>query len=63
LTGKLAGPLILSTTIVAILALIFLLLGVLGETVAVLAVAWIILFALLANADKILPKVRGPKRR
>jgi len=63
MTGKLAGPLILSAMIVAALAVIFLLLGILGDTVALLAVIWIVLFALLANVDKITLKARGPKRR
>ncbi|UCE49931.1 MAG: hypothetical protein JSW47_07200 [Phycisphaerales bacterium] len=63
LTGKLAGPFILSTMIIAALAVILLLLGILFDAVALLAVVWIILFALFANADKIILKARRPKRR
>ena len=63
LTGKLAGPFILSAMIIAALAVIFLLLGILFDAVAVLAVVWIVLFALLANADKVMLKARRPKRR
>ena len=63
LTGKLAGPFILSTMIIAALAVIFLLFGILFDVVAVLAVVWIVLFASLANADKIMLKARRPKRR
>ena len=63
LTGKLAGPFILSTMIVLALAVILLLLGYLGDAVALLAVVWIVVFTLLANADKIMLKARPPKRR
>lgn len=63
LTGKLAGPFILSIMIVAALALIFLLLGILMDTVALLAVVGFVSFALLANLDRIKLKSRRQKRR
>jgi hypothetical protein len=63
LSSKLAGPFILSAMIVAALVVVFLLFGILFDAVALLAVLWIVLFALLANADKIMLKSRRPKRR
>ena len=63
MTGKLAGPLILSFTATGVLAIVLLLLGILWDTVAVLPVAWIAIFALAANAEKIKLKAKGPKRR
>ncbi len=63
MTGKLAGPFILSTMIAAALAVILLLLRILGDAVALLPVAWIVLFALLANVDRIKLKAWRPNRR
>lgn len=63
MTGKLAGPFIFSAMIVAALAVILLLLGYLGDAVALLFVVWIVLFALLANAEKIKLKAKDPERR
>ncbi len=63
LTGKLAGPFILSTMIVAAIAAILFFLGCLGDAVALLAVIWIAVFTILANVDKIMLKARPPKRR
>jgi len=63
MTGKLAGPFLLSVMAVGVLALVLLLLGILWDAVALLAVAWIAVFAVAANAEKIKLKVKGPKRR
>ena len=63
MTGKLAGPFILSFTATGVLAIVLLLLGILWDTVAVLPVAWIAIFALAANAEKIKLKAKSPKRR
>ncbi|MHC4560872.1 MAG: hypothetical protein ACYS80_26620 [Planctomycetota bacterium] len=56
MTGKLAGPFLCSIGIVAVLAVIFLFLGILSAIVALLFVIWLVLFALLANAEKITQK-------
>lgn len=63
MTCRLAGPFILSTMIVAALVVILLLLRVLGDAVALLAVVWIVLFAVLANLDRIRLKAGRPKGR
>jgi len=60
MTVKLAGPFLLSTIVIAVLALIFLLAGVLTDAVAFLFVIWLIVFALAANAEKLIRKVRKP---
>jgi hypothetical protein len=48
-TGKLAGPLIFSVMVVAVLAVIFLFLGILWDNVPLLFVIWLVVFALLAK--------------
>jgi len=58
MTVKLAGPFLLSIIIVAVLALVFLLAGILTDAAAFLFVIWIIVFALAANAEKLMRKVR-----
>jgi len=63
MTGKLAGPLIFSVMVVAVLAIILLLFGILLDAVALLIVVWIVVFALAANAAKIKLKMRGRERR
>ena len=63
MTGKLAGPLIFSVMVVAVLAVILLLFGILLDAVALLPVVWIVVFALAANAGKIKLKTKSPKRR
>ena len=63
MTGKLAGPFIFSVMAVGMLALVLLLTGILWDAVALLAVAWIAVFALAANAEKIKLKAKGPKGR
>ena len=52
-TQTLAGPLLFSTMVTIGLALIFFLFGILLETVALLFVMWLVVFALAANAEKI----------
>jgi hypothetical protein len=51
-TGKLAGPLIFSVMVVAVLAVIFLFLGILWDNVPLLFVIWLVVFALLAKVVK-----------
>ncbi len=63
MTGKLAGPFIFSATVVAVLAIVLLLFGILLDAVALLPVVWIVVFALTANAEKIKFKARGCERR
>jgi len=58
ITVKLAGPFLLSIIIVAGLALILLLAGILSDAAAFLFVIWIVVFALAANAEKLVRKVR-----
>jgi len=57
-TQALAGPLLFSTMVTIGLALIFFLFGILLETVALLFVLWLVVFALAANAEKITQKVK-----
>jgi len=58
MTVKLAGPFLLSIIIVAVIALVFLLAGILTDAAAFLFVIWIVVFALAANAEKLMRKVR-----
>ena len=66
-TDALAGPLLFSTMVTIGLALIFLLFGILLETVALLFVLWLVVFTVAANAEKITQKVKrqrnGKSRR
>ena len=48
-TSKLAGPLLFSVMVVAVLAVIFLFMGVLLDAAALLFVIWLVVFALLAK--------------
>lgn len=48
-TGKLAGPLIFSAMVIAVLTIIFLFLGILWNNVPLLFVIWLVVFALLAR--------------
>lgn len=57
-TETLAGPLLFSTMVTIGLALIFFLFGILLETVALLFVLWLVVFAVAANAEKIIQKVK-----
>jgi hypothetical protein len=57
-TQALAGPLLFSTMVTIGLALIFFLFGILLETVALLFVIWLVVFALAANAEKITQKLK-----
>ena len=52
MTGTLAGPLILSAMVVAALAIVLLLFGILLDAVALLPVVWIVVFTLLAKVVK-----------
>jgi hypothetical protein len=63
MTGQLAGPFIFSALVVAVLAIVLLLFGVLLDTVALLPVVWIVVFALAANAGKIRLQTKRCQRR
>jgi hypothetical protein len=52
MTVKLAGPLLFSIMVVAVLAIIFLSLGILWDNVPLLFVIWLVVFALLAKVVK-----------
>ena len=52
ITGKLAGPLLFSAMVVAVLVIIFLLTGILWDNVALLFVIWLAVFVLLAKIIK-----------
>jgi hypothetical protein len=52
MTRKLAGPLLLSAIIVAVLIIIFLFCGILWNNVPLLFVIWLVVFALLAKVVK-----------
>ena len=52
ITRKLAGPLLFSTMVIAVLTIIFLFLGILWNNVPLLFVIWLVVFALLANVVK-----------
>jgi len=58
MTVKVAGPFLLSIIVVAVLALVLLLAGILSDAAAFLFVIWIVVFALAANAEKLVRKVR-----
>lgn len=51
-TQKLAGPLLFSTMVTAVVAIIFLFLGILGDNVPLLFVIWLVVFAVMANVVK-----------
>ena len=51
-TKKLAGPLLFSVTVVAVLTIILLFLGILWDNVPLLFVIWLVVFALLAKVVK-----------
>ena len=59
ITGKLAGPFLCSTVIVAVLAVISLFFGILSDAAALLFVIWLIVFVLAANAEKLTQKAKG----
>ena len=52
ITGKLGGPLLFSAIVIALLAIIFLFMGILWDNVALLFVIWLVVFALLAKIVK-----------
>jgi len=63
-TGKLAGPLLFSVMVIAVLAVIFLFMGILWDNVPLLFVIWLVVFALLAkvvNSTK--PESKNSKSR
>ena len=58
---RLSGQFLCSVVIVAVFAVIFLFFGILYDTVALLFLIWIVVFALVANAEKIMWKAKGHK--
>ena len=60
-TNKLAGPFLCSAVIVAALAIVFLFFGILLDGVPLLFVIWIVLFALMANGERICRKLKRRK--
>ncbi len=63
MTGALAGPFVFSVLVVAVLAIVLLLFGILLDAVALLPVVWSVVFALAANAAKIKLKTGRGERR
>jgi len=61
-TDTLAGPLLFSTMVTIGLAVVFFLVGILLETVALLFVIWLVVFAVAANAEKITQKVKRHRK-
>jgi hypothetical protein len=61
MTDKLAGPFLCSAVIVAVLAIIFLFFGILLDGAPLLFVIWIVVFALMANGEKISRKLKRHK--
>jgi len=51
-TGKLAGPLLFSVMVVAVLAIIFLFMGILLDAAPLLFVIWLVVFAVSAKVVK-----------
>ena len=58
LVGRLAGPFLASVMVAGVLAFILLLLGILSEAVALLFAVWAVIFALLANAERLTRRVK-----
>lgn len=56
--AKLTGPFLGSLMIIGVLAVILLVTGILLETVALLFLAWLVVFVLLANAERIAQKLK-----
>ena len=57
-TDALAGPLLFSTMVTIGLAIVFFLFGILLETVPLLFVIWLVVFALAANAERIAQRIK-----
>jgi len=63
-TRKLAGPLLFSAMVVAVLAVVFLFMGILLDAAALLFVIWLVVFALLAKvANNTRPESKNSKSR
>ncbi len=58
---RLLGSFLLTIPIVTLVAVLLLFLGNFSDFVALLFVIWIVVFALAANMDRIMQKVRGRK--
>lgn len=59
---KLAGPFLCSVMVAGVLAVILLVLGILLETAALLFLGWLVVFALLANAERIVLKLKKTRK-
>jgi hypothetical protein len=57
-TQALAGPLLFATMVVAGLALVLFVIGILLEAAALLFVIWLVIFVLAANAERVTQRVR-----
>ncbi|OHB75631.1 MAG: hypothetical protein A2Z25_13975 [Planctomycetes bacterium RBG_16_55_9] len=57
-TQALAGPFLFATMVTIGLTLLFFLFGILAETVALLFVIWLVVFAVVANAERITQRIR-----
>jgi len=63
-TGKLAGPLLFSVMVIAVVTIIFLFMGILWDNVPLLFVIWLVVFALLAKvASSTKPESKNSKSR
>lgn len=60
--GKLAGPFLGSLMVIGVLAVILLVIGILLETAALLFLAWLVVFALLANVERIAQKLKKTQK-
>ena len=61
MTSKLAGPFVCSAVIVVALAIVFLFFGILLDGAPLLFVIWIVVFAIMANGEKISRKLKRNK--
>jgi len=63
-TGKLAGPLLFSVMVIAVVTTIFLFMGILWDNLPLLFVIWLVVFALLAKvASSTKPESKNSKSR
>ena len=63
-TGKLAGPLLFSVMVIAVVTTIFLFMGILWDNLPLLFVIWLVVFALLAKvASSTKPESKNSESR
>lgn len=63
LIGALAGPFLGSVMVAGVLAFVLFFLGILSDAVALLFILWLVVFALLANAERIMQKLKCVRSR